>query len=492
VKGEHILVLDEGTTSTRAIVYAPDGKILHVAQAELTQYYPEPGHVEHDASEIWDKTLACAREVIGKLGGADRIAALGITNQRETVVAWDRSTGEPITRAIVWQDRRTAAHCARLREAGHEEMLQTRTGLVIDPYFSGTKMRWILDNVPEARALGDRLALGTVESWLVWKLTGGLHVSDASNASRTQLLALDGPDWDDDLLDLFGVPREAMPKVVDTAGTVGTCDAALLGAAIPISGLAGDQQSATIGQHCLAIGETKATFGTGAFILTNMGPVLPRSSHRLLGTVLCQQDGKRTYALEGSIFVAGSLIKWLRDELGVIRTAAESEELARAVPDNGGVLFLPALAGLGAPHWKPDATGVVTGLTQGTSRAHIVRAAMESLAHQCHDLQAAFAADGADWKMLRIDGGMSANNWMAQDLADILALPVERPADTETTALGAAMLAGVGVGLHASLEDAMTMGGVLTRFIPSMGEATRSARIGPWQSGLRRHIDGLA
>jgi len=492
VKGEHILVLDEGTTSTRAIVYAPDGKILHVAQAELTQYYPEPGHVEHDASEIWDKTLACAREVIGKLGGADRIAALGITNQRETVVAWDRSTGEPITRAIVWQDRRTAAHCAQLREAGHEEMLQTRTGLVIDPYFSGTKMRWILDNVPEARALGDRLALGTVESWLVWKLTGGLHVSDASNASRTQLLALDGPDWDDDLLALFGVPREALPKVVDTAGTVGTCDAALLGAAIPISGLAGDQQSATIGQHCLAIGETKATFGTGAFILTNMGPVLPRSSHRLLGTVLCQQDGKRTYALEGSIFVAGSLIKWLRDELGVIRTAAESEELARAVPDNGGVLFLPALAGLGAPHWKPDATGVVTGLTQGTSRAHIVRAAMESLAHQCHDLQAAFAADGADWKMLRIDGGMSANNWMAQDLADILALPVERPADTETTALGAAMLAGVGVGLHASLEDAMTMGGVLTRFIPSMGEATRSARIGPWQSGLRRHIDGLA
>lgn len=492
MKGEHILVLDEGTTSTRAIVYAPDGKILHVAQAELTQYYPEPGHVEHDASEIWDKTLACAREVIAKLGGADRIAALGITNQRETVVAWDRSTGEPITRAIVWQDRRTAAHCAQLREAGHEEMLQTRTGLVIDPYFSGTKMRWILDNVAQARALGDRLALGTVESWLVWKLTGGLHVSDASNASRTQLLALDGPDWDDDLLALFGVPRAALPKVVDTAGTVGTCDAALLGAAIPISGLAGDQQSATIGQHCLAIGETKATFGTGAFILTNMGPVLPRSSHRLLGTVLCQQDGKRTYALEGSIFVAGSLIKWLRDELGVIRTAAESEELARAVPDNGGVLFLPALAGLGAPHWKPDATGVVTGLTQGTSRAHIVRAAMESLAHQCHDLQAAFAADGADWKMLRIDGGMSANNWMAQDLADILALPVERPADTETTALGAAMLAGVGVGLHASLEDAMTMGGVLTRFIPSMGEATRSARIGPWQSGLRRHIDGLA
>ncbi|KQM21085.1 glycerol kinase [Novosphingobium sp. Leaf2] len=489
--GEHILVIDEGTTSTRAIVYAPDGAILHVAQAELTQYYPEPGHVEHDAVEIWDKTLACARAVIAKVGGADRIAALGITNQRETVVAWDRSTGAPITRAIVWQDRRTAAQCAQLRQAGHEAMLQARTGLVIDPYFSGTKMRWILDNVPEARALGDRLALGTVESWLVWNLTGGLHVSDASNASRTQLLALDGPDWDEDLLALFGVPRAALPRVVDTAGIVGHCDAALLGAPIPISGLAGDQQAATIGQHCLAIGDTKATFGTGAFILTNMGPKLPRSSHRLLGTVLCQQDGQRMYALEGSIFVAGSLIKWLRDELGVIRTAAESADLARAVPDNGGVLFVPALAGLGAPHWKPDATGVLTGLTQGTSRAHIVRAAMESLAHQCHDLQAAFAADGAAWTTLRIDGGMSANDWIAQDLADILALTVERPADTETTALGAAMLAGVGVGIHASLEGAMTMGGALTRFTPGSGAGARSTRIALWQDGVRRLIEGM-
>ncbi|MBF7010375.1 glycerol kinase [Novosphingobium resinovorum] len=491
MNGEHILVLDEGTTSTRAIVYGADGRVLHVAQQELTQHYPAPGRVEHDAAEIWDKTLACAREVIGKVGGADRIAALGITNQRETVVAWDRQTGEPITRAIVWQDRRTAEMCATLRDGGHEAMLQERTGLVVDPYFSGTKMRWVLDNVPEARALGERLALGTVESWLVWKLTGGLHVTDASNASRTQLMALDGADWDDDLLGLFGVPRSALGRIVDTAGTVGTCDPELLGAPIPISGLAGDQQAATIGQHCLKAGQTKATFGTGAFILTNMGETLPRSSHRLLGTVLCQQDGRRTYALEGSIFVAGSLIKWLRDELGVIRTAAESETLARAVADNGGVLFLPALAGLGAPHWQPDAKGVVTGLTQGTSRAHIVRAAMESMAHQCHDLQAAFAADGAAWTSLRIDGGMSANNWMAQDLADVLALPVERPADIETTALGAAMLAGVGVGLHASLEDAVAMGSASKRFAPDMDGAVRSGRIAMWEAGLKRHIDGV-
>jgi glycerol kinase len=489
MSGDYILVLDEGTTSTRAIVYAHDGRALHVAQQELTQHYPEPGRVEHDATEIWERTLACARKVIAEAGGAARIAALGITNQRETVVAWDRQTGEPITPAIVWQDRRTAPFCAQLRDAGHEDMLQARTGLVIDPYFSGSKMRWILDEVPAARALGDRLALGTVESWLVWKLTGGLHVSDASNASRTQLLALDGADWDEDLLGLFGVPRTALPKVVDTLGVVGHSDPAILGAAIPISGLAGDQQAATIGQHCLELGDTKATFGTGAFVLTNMGSKLPRSSHRLLGTVLCQQNGQRTYALEGSIFVAGSLIKWLRDELGVIRQASESEELARAVPDNGGVLFVPALAGLGAPHWKPDATGVMAGLTQGTSRAHIVRAAMESLAHQCHDLQEAFAADGAAWKTLRIDGGMSANNWIAQDLADILALSVERPADTETTALGAAMLAGVGAGIHGSLREAMCMGSTRQSFGSQMDGATRETRIQLWHEGLRRHID---
>ncbi|BBD98206.1 glycerol kinase [Sphingobium amiense] len=492
MSADHILVLDEGTTSTRAIVYTPDGRAMHVAQQELTQYYPQPGRVEHDAAEIWTRTLACVREAVAAAGGADRIAALGITNQRETVVAWDRGTGEPITRAIVWQDRRTAPFCTRLREEGHEERVQARTGLILDPYFSASKMRWILDHVPQARELGDRLAFGTVESWLVWKLTGGLHISDASNASRTQLLALDGADWDEDLLDLFGVTRRALPQVVDNYGHFGTCNPAILGAPIPICGLAGDQQAASIGQNCLTPGDTKATFGTGAFILTNMGESLPASAHRLLGTVLYQASGKRIYALEGSIFVAGSLIKWLRDELGIIQYAGESEALAASVPDSAGVQFLPALAGLGAPHWRPDAKGAITGLTLGTKRAHIVRAAMESLTHQAHDLQAAFAADGADWSKLRIDGGMSVNNWMAQDLADILAIPVERPADTETTALGAAMLASVGAGLHRSLAEAASMGSAAARFDPAMAEETRAARIAFWRQGLGHQLDGPA
>lgn len=488
MSGDLILVLDEGTTSTRAIVYTGDGKIQSVAQRELMQYYPAPGWVEHDAAEIWDKTLVCAREVVAQAGGADRIATVGITNQRETVVAWDRQTGQPVTHAIVWQDRRTAPFCDDLREAGLEPRLQQRTGLVIDPYFSGTKIRWILDNVPNARALGNRLAVGTVESWLVWKLTGGLHISDASNASRTQLLALDGADWDEDLLGIMGVPRGVLPEVVDSLGRFGSTLPNLLGRAIPICGLAGDQQSATIGQHCLRPGDTKATLGTGAFVLTNMGKTLASSQHRLLGTVLYQIGGERTYALEGSIFVAGSLIKWLRDGLGVIRDAAETEHLACSVPDNGGVLFLPALAGLGAPHWLPDARGVLTGLSQGTGRAHIVRAAMESLAHQCHDLQTAFASDGARWTMLRIDGGMSANDWIAQDLANILDIPVERPADVETTALGTAMLAGVGAGLYGSLEDAIAMRGTVTSFASKLEEARRRERITLWRSGLAQHL----
>lgn len=481
-----ILVLDEGTTSTRAVAYAADGTVLGVEQQELTQYYPAPGLVEHDATEIWDRTLACARAVVARAGGADRIAAIGITNQRETVAAWDRQTGDPICRAIVWQDRRTAPMCATLRDRGLEPWLEARTGLVVDPYFAGTKMRWILDHVPQARELGDRLALGTIESWLVWKLTGGLHVSDASNASRTQLFALDGADWDGELLDLFGVPRAALPEVVDNHGRFGASDPRLFGRAIPICGLAGDQQSATIGQHCLNPGDTKATFGTGAFILTNRGTQLPRSDHRLLGTILYQAGGERIYALEGSIFVAGSLVKWLRDELGVIRVAGESEVLARSVPDNGGVLFIPALAGLGAPHWRPEAKGQLIGLTLGSSRAHIVRAAMESLAHQCHDLQAAFAADGSPWSLLRIDGGMSANDWIAQDLADMLGLPVERPSDIETTALGTAMLAGVGAGLHASLADAVTMRSTAARFTPHMDDSRRSDRLALWQAALAR------
>ncbi|QJQ31191.1 glycerol kinase [Sphingomonas lacunae] len=490
----YIVVLDEGTTSTRAILYAPDGTVIATKGRELDQHYPEPGRVEHDAVQIWQRTLACARAVIERAGGADRIAAIGITNQRETVVAWDRRTGQPIHRAIVWQDRRTADFCETLRGAGHETEVQRRTGLLLDPYFSGTKMRWLLDNVPEARALGDNLALGTIESWLVWNLTsggegqgGGLHISDASNASRTLLFPLVGNGWDAGLADLIGVPLSALPEVTDTHGQFGYTHPDLFGAAIPICGLVGDQQSATIGQGCLSPGETKATFGTGAFILTNMGQNVPASSNRLLGTILHQSGGERHFALEGSVFVAGSLIQWLRDGLGLLQSSAESEQLARSVADNGGVTLVPALTGLGAPHWRPDARGSISGLTLGAGKAHIVRAALESMAHQCHDLMQAFAADGAGWDRLRIDGGMSANNWMAQDLADVLKLPVERPTDVETTALGAAMCAAVGVGLYPSLAEASAcMRPETDGFAPAMADAARDVRLAAWRLALTK------
>lgn len=487
-----ILVLDEGTTSTRAILYAADGTVLGSAQQELTQFYPNPGWVEHDAAEIWAKTLDCARSMVEKAGGADRIAAIGITNQRETVVAWDRATGEPICPAIVWQDRRTEDRCAELRAGGHEDRLQAKTGLLLDPYFSATKMRWILDHVPAARELGESLAFGTIESWLVYKLTGGerggLHITDATNASRTMLLALDGTDWDKELLALHGVNRASLPTITDTHGALGATDAALFGAAIPICGLAGDQQAATIGQACFAPGEVKATLGTGAFVLASTGSTLPRSGYRLLGTVLTQSGGKRTYALEGSIFVAGSLIQWLRDGLGLIGQSAETEALARSVPDSNGVIILPALSGLGAPHWRADVRGSIHGLTHGATRAHIIRAALEAMAHQIADLRAAYAGDGCDWQALRLDGGMSANDFVAQDLADILAIPVERPDNVETTALGAAMLAAVGAGLYPDLKAASVMRGGAERFTPDMAAETRGARLTAWQKAVARAL----
>ena len=483
----YILVLDEGTTSTRAMLFGLDGKLHGADQRELTQHYPRPGWVEHDAGEIWERTFECARAMVDKAGGAGRIAALGIANQRETVVAWDRASGEPLARAIVWQDRRTADACAALREAGHEPAVQQATGLLLDPYFSATKMRWLLDHEPAvaAAAVAGRLAFGTIESWLTFKLAGGAHVSDASNASRTLLLPLTGASWDADLCDLFGVPPAALPEVVDTSGALGVTE--LFGAPIPICGMAGDQQAATIGQGCFAQGDVKATYGTGAFILANMGEAAPRSANRLLGTVLCQQDGWRTYALEGSIFVAGSLIKWLRDSLGLLSSADESEALARSVPDSGGVVIVPAHSGLGAPHWRPDARGLISGLSFATTPAHIARAALEAMAHQTHDLAEAFAADGAPWQDLRIDGGMSANDWMAQDIADLTELTVERPDFVETTALGAALLAATGAGLFASLEEAAkAMIGTTRRFEPSMDEEMRAERIARWREALAR------
>lgn len=485
---DYILVLDEGTTSTRAMLFASDGVLAGSAQKELTQHYPRDGWVEHDASEIWEKTLACALEVIPMAGGGAPIAAIGITNQRETVVAWDKNTGEPLTRAIVWQDRRTADFCEDMREQGYEAEVQKRTGLLLDPYFSGSKMRWMLDNVPEVReaAVAGTLALGTVESWLTFKLSGGAaHVSDASNASRTLLMGLTDASFDDELCDLFGVPISALPQVVDMSGGQALTDKSLFGRSIPITGLAGDQQSATIGQACLAPGETKATFGTGAFVLTNQGEAIPRSENRLLGTVLTQIAGKRTYAIEGSVFVAGSLVQWLRDSLGIVQEASETEDLARSIADSGGVTIVPALSGLGAPHWQPQARGVISGLSFASGKAQIARAALETMAHQTHDLATAFAADGTRWQTLRIDGGMAANDWMAQDLADILDVPVERPEFVETTALGAAMLAASGVGLYGDLASAAdAMRGSLTTFEPQMGASARMDRLANWQRAL--------
>ncbi|HZG44996.1 MAG TPA: glycerol kinase GlpK [Allosphingosinicella sp.] len=479
-----ILVIDEGTTSTRAMLFEPDGRAHAVEQRDLTQHYPQPGWVEHDADEIWRRTLECAQLLVARAGGAERIAAIGITNQRETIVFWDKETGAPLGPAIVWQDRRTADLCEQLKEAGHEPALQERTGLLLDPYFSASKIAWALDHWPQLKEVGDRLALGTVESWLVWKLTGGLHVTDATNAARTALMDITKGLWDAALLDLFDVPPAALPRIVDCAGSFGETSPDLFGGPIPITGLAGDQQAASIGQACLRPGETKATYGTGAFILTNTGAHPHASQHRLLTTVAWRLDGEMAYATEGSVFVAGSLIKWLRDSLGLIVSAGESEELARSIGDSGGAVIVPALAGLGAPHWQPNARAAITGLTFATGRAQIVRAALEAMAHQTHDLMRAFAADGAAWQSLKIDGGMSANNWLAQDLADVLDVPVERPGFVETTALGAAMLAGLGCGLFSSLEQASAMRGAVQTFTPAMPAEIRETRLSDWSSAL--------
>ena len=485
---DFILVIDEGTTSTRAMLFRADGTIAGTAQRPISQHYPQPGYVEHDAAEIWDTSLTVAREMVAAAGGAEAIAAIGITNQRETVVAWDRATGQPIGTALVWQDRRTADRCQELVAAGIEPMIQQRTGLLLDPYFSATKMEWMLANRPAVRAAGSRLAFGTIDCWLLWKLTGGAtHATDASNASRTMLMALDGSGWDGELCDLFHIDPESLPSIVDCHGMIGETDPSLFGRAIPICGMAGDQQAATIGQGCLDPGHTKATFGTGAFVLSNSGERPLQSSNRLLSTVLCQAGGRRFYALEGSIFVAGSLMQWLRDSVNLLVSAPESEALARSVPDNGGVYMVPALSGLGAPHWRPDARGLIKGISFATTRAHLVRAALEAQAHQIYDLMKAFEADGVKWERLRIDGGMVANDWLAQDLADMLDLVVERPSMVETTAVGAAMLAAVGAGIHDSLRSAAeAMDSEVACFEPKMQRVERERRLAGWKDAMGR------
>lgn len=488
--GDRILVIDEGTTSTRVMLFGIDGKYHGSAQQDLTQHYPAPGLVEHDAAEIWAKTLACARDMVATAGGADRIAAIGITNQRETIVFWDRRTGEPLAPAIVWQDRRTADICADLKAKGLEPQVQAKSGLLLDPYFSASKIAWGLKNWPQLAEVGDNLAVGTIESYLIFRLSGGTHVSDATNASRTSLMSLGSGAWDDGLLDLFGVPKQILPEIVDCAGPIAVCDAELFGRAIPITGVAGDQQSATIGQGCFSAGQTKSTYGTGAFVLANTGTALPTSKNRLLSTVLWQIGGARTYALEGSVFVAGSLIKWLRDGLGLLASADETEDLAASVEDNGGVYIVPALSGLGAPHWSPLARGLIDGLSFATGREHIARAALEAMAYQTHDLKAAFAADGAEWSELRVDGGMATNDWMVRDLANVLRIPVERPAFVETTALGAAMLAAYGAGYYSNLEETAVMRGSVERFEPSIPGHIVDARLAGWRDALGRALSG--
>lgn len=486
---KNIIVIDEGTTSTRAMLFGAGGGLIASAQKPLTQHYPEPGRVEHDATEIWELTLSCTRRMVAEAGGAQAIAAIGITNQRETIVFWDRRSGEPLAPAIVWQDRRTAADCQMLKDAGHEAELQSKTGLLLDPYFSGSKIGWAYKNWPQLREASDNLAVGTIESYLIYRLTGGAHISDATNASRTALMAIGAGGWDSALCDMFDVPPTLLPEITNCAGDFGNTEPDLFGGAIKICGMAGDQQAATIGQGCLKPGQTKATYGTGAFVLTATGDQMPVSKNRLLSTICWQLDGKRHYALEGSIFVAGSLIQWLRDDVQLISTSAETEALAGEVADNAGVYLVPALSGLGAPHWQPEARAMISGLTFASGKAHIARAALEAMAHQTHDLKTAFAADGADWRELKIDGGMVANSWLTQDLANMLDIPVERPEFVETTALGAAMLAAVGAGIYPSLEAAAGMRGEIEHFRPSMNAETREARLSGWHNALRQVLD---
>jgi glycerol kinase len=490
----HILAIDQGTTSTRAILFDAGLRPVAAEQQEFAQHFPAPGWVEHDPADLWATTLACARGAIARAGlAAADVAAIGITNQRETTLIWDRATGEPIHRAIVWQDRRTAPLCDRLRAEGHEAMVRARTGLVLDPYFSASKIAWLLDNVDGARARAGRgeLAFGTVESFLIWRLTGGrVHATDATNAARTMLYDIRRGAWDDDLCRLFGVPASLLPEVRDNAADFGTTLPDLLGRPLPICGAAGDQQAATVGQACFAPGMVKATYGTGCFALMNTGARPVDSRNRLLTTLAYRLDGRPTYALEGAIFVAGAVVQWLRDGLKIIRTAAETEALAAAADPAQRVVIVPAFTGLGAPWWDAEARGAIFGLTRGTGPAELARAALESVGFQTRDRMAAMAADmgGAAGAVLRVDGGMTASNWTLQFLADILGAPVDRPVVRETTALGAAWLAGMRTGLCPGPEGFAAAWALDRRFVPAMEAATREGLWAVWDDAVRRTL----
>lgn len=454
----YLLAIDQGTTSTRAILFDKDCVPVTTAQIELRQSFPRDGWVEHDPEEIWTATQKVCRQVF-RTGGAEvpEVAAIGITNQRETTVLWERSTGRPIHNAIVWQDRRTADLCRKLAADGYEDQVRRKTGLVIDPYFSGTKITWLLDNVEGARAAAERgdLAFGTIDSFLLWRLTGGrVHATDATNASRTMAFNIRTQDWDDDLLKMLRIPRSLLPEVRDTAADFGTTDPSVFGGAIAIGGMAGDQQAAMVGQACFSPGMIKSTYGTGCFAVLNTGAEIVESKNKLLTTVAYRLGGKPTYAVEGSIFIAGAALQWLRDGLKIISSAPKSESLAREISGTNGVYMVPAFTGLGAPYWDPDARGAILGLTRDSGIPHIVRAALEAVCYQTRDLMQAMADDGAAAPTaLRVDGGMVANDWLVQFLADILDVPVERPEVIETTAVGAAFLAGLQAGIYGSLED---------------------------------------
>ena len=487
----YILALDQGTTSSRAILFDHEGAIAGVAQREFEQIFPRPGWVEHDPDQIWATQSAVAVEALGLAGAeASDVAAIGITNQRETTIVWDRETGRPVCNAIVWQDRRTAEFCDRLKAEGHGPMIAERTGLVVDAYFSGSKVAWILDNVPGARASADagRLAFGTVDSWLIWKLTGGAtHVTDVSNASRTMLFNIHTLAWDDELLRLLGVPRSILPEVRSSSEVYGHVTAGLGLANLPIAGIAGDQQAALFGQMCVAPGLTKSTYGTGCFLLQNTGTSPVPSTNQLVTTVAWQVNGRTEYALEGSVFIGGAVVQWLRDGVGIIQRSGDVEALANSVPDAGGVFLVPAFAGLGAPHWDPYARGLMIGITRGTSAAHIARAAVQSIAYQVGDLLDAVQKDaGIPLGELRVDGGASCNDLLMQFQADLLGVPVVRPAITETTALGAAYLAGLAVGFWPSAEAIAGQWQVERRFEPAMPPAEAARLRGRWREAVDR------
>ncbi|HEV7610452.1 MAG TPA: glycerol kinase GlpK [Steroidobacteraceae bacterium] len=485
-----LLAIDQGTSSTRAIAFSAAGAVVAVEQQSFEQIYPGPGWVEHDAEVIWATVMSTTRRVLQRLRESKQVAsALGITNQRETTILWDRRSGIPIYNAIVWQDRRTADRCRQLSSGDGEGEVGRKTGLRLDPYFSATKIAWILDRVPGARAAAEsgEIAFGTVDSFLIWRLTGGrLHLTDATNASRTALYDIGKGRWDEALCEMFNVPMSVLPEVRDCAGEFGVTDKALLGQALPIRGVAGDQQAALIGQACFAAGEVKSTYGTGAFLVLNTAHRLVHSKHRLLTTIAYRLNGDVTYALEGSILSAGAAIQWLRDGLGLITQASDVEALAASVPNSGGVYMVPAFTGLGAPYWDPDARAAVIGLTRASTRSEIARATLDSVAYQTYDLLDAMAADGLRPESLKVDGGMSQNDLFMQRLADLSGIQIRRPTNPESTAFGAACLAGLGCGVYRSVQDIAALRRSETRFEATLSASERDVQISGWRDALRR------